>query len=229
MFGFKQKEKPKTIEEIAAELRKSYAEFIKGLKWEALGGEPEMQWVYTDRAGNNYYLPKNIHQGVSRERLAVLESAGIDVESRMERPAMVERLRDIMEQCKRGQMGDVEGAYQAYKLTWEMHEIMMGSPSEVALMEYAVHLIYTDGEDPQKLSPIIIQEKRDRAAVDIELRAFFLDMGKLITDTSLPNWKQDGHDFSPPPTQLEAKKKKQEVTRSVVSRFIQASERKKKS
>lgn len=229
MFWKKKPEKPKTVEEIAAELRKSYSAYIRGLNWEALGGEPEMQWVYTDREGNNYYLPKNIWQGVSRDRLAVLESAGIDVESRMQRPAMIERLRAIMEQCKRGQMGEVEGAYEAYKLTYEMHEVVLGSPSEVALMEYAVHLIYTDGENPQKLSPGVIQEKRTRAARDIELRAFFLDMAKSITDTSLPNWKQDGLAFSPPQNPSEAQEKRKEASRSVVSRFLSKSEQKKKS
>lgn len=215
--------KPLTISEVAQINRDEYKKMLSGLDWQAFGTEPELLWVYTDRLGYNYYVAKNIWQGCSRDRLAALESAGIDVECRMGRGELLTQLRKIMADCQRTQSGDVQGVYDAYKTAWEMHEIMSGTASEVALLEYAVNLIFTDGEDPRKMSPHIYQEKRNRAANDLELRAFFLDMAHSITQTSLPSSAQDLHVFSAPQkpiTAEEAKEKKKEATRNRVSDFI---------
>ncbi len=217
--------KPKTIAEVSKIHRKEYRKMLSCLDWQSFGSEPEMILVYTDRNGNNYYVSKNIWQGCSRDRLAALESAGLDVESRMSRPEMMSQLRKIMADCQRSQGGDVSGVYDAYKTAWEMHEIMKGTASEAALLEYAVNLIFTDGEDPRKMSPHIYQEKRDRAANDLELKAFFLDMAHSITQTSLPNSAQGFQDFSAPQplTTEEANKAKKEATRNRVTDFISKS------
>ena len=216
---------PMTIADVAATHREAYAQFIRGLNWKDFGSEPEMIWVYTDNAGNNYYVARDIWAGISRERLAALEMAGIELESRMKQGALLESLLGIMAQCKRAQMGEVEGGYEAYKLTYDMYETMRASPSEAVLMEYAVNLIYTDGENPQQLSPSIMQEKRNRAGNDIELRAFFLDMALSITQTSLPISQPDGPGSLSGP---ESQQSRKEASRSAVNRFIQASEQKKK-
>lgn len=231
MFDFLRRNKklepsePMTIADVAATHREAYAQFIRGLNWKDFGSEPEMIWVYTDKAGHNYYVARDIWAGISRERLAALEMAGIELESRMKVAEMLESLKGIMSQCKRAQMGEVEGGYEAYKLTYEMYETMRTSPSEAVLMEYAVNLIYTDGENPQQLSPSIMQEKRNRANDDIELRAFFFDMALSITQTSLPTSQPDGPGSLSGP---ESQQSRKEASKNAVNRFIQASERRKK-
>lgn len=195
MFWHK-KEVKKTVAEIAAENEEQHRSFLASIKWDTFGGEPEMIKVYTDQGGINYYVARNSWQGVSRDRLAALEAATLAMEYRFTREALMENQRSVMDFFQKCKEGDLEAAHKGYSLAWEAYEVMRTAPSEQVLLEYAVHLIYTDGENPQELSPTILKEKRDRAKEDIGLRAFFLDMSLAIVNASLPNSNQGGRNFT---------------------------------
>lgn len=218
---------PKTIAQIAEENNRAHREFLDAIGWQTLGSEPELVQVYTDRDGNNYYVSRNSWQGVSRDRLAALETATTAMEYRMSREALLLNQQTVMELFRKCQGGDLEAAANGYKLAWEMWQTMKDAPSESVLMEYAVHLIYTDLENPETLSPTMLQTKRDRAAKDPGLRAFFLDMALATVNNSLPTLKQDG-----PPISLEAseveKARKREITRQRLENFKKPLAKKKK-
>lgn len=230
MFNIKSlfdKKNPKSIPEIAEANRKAYMEMLGGLKWDTLGSEPEMMWAYTDAAGHNYYVPRNIWQGISRDRLAALETASLALERRQSREQLMESLRKVLAQFQRCQNGDLEAAHEGYAEAWKVFELARSAPSEQVLLEYAVHLIYTDGESPETLSPSMLQIKRERAQSDTALKAFFLDMAHSITNNSMPISQPVGLDFSE--HQQQEKPTKQEISRQKVSAFIAKSEQKKKS
>lgn len=223
--SFFAKQKPKSIQEIAAENRKAYMDMLGGLKWDTLGSEPEMMWAYTDASGHNYYVPRNIWQGISRDRLAALETASLALERRQSREQLMESLRKVLAQFQKCQNGDLEAAHEGYAEAWKVFELARSAPSEQVLLEYAVHLIYTDGESPETLSPSMLQIKRDRAESDPALKAFFLDMALSVTNNFMPTSQPVGLDFSEP--QQQEKPSKQEISRQKVSNFINKSEQKK--
>ena len=91
MFNwFKKRKKTASIAEIAEAHRVKYMEFLGALEFKMLGSAPELLHVYTDMAGNNYYVAKNSWQGISRERLAALEAATTAMEHRFTRAQALE-------------------------------------------------------------------------------------------------------------------------------------------
>lgn len=223
------KPKPKSIAEIAEANRKAYMEMLGVLKWDTLGSEPEMMWAYTDADGHNYYVPRNIWQGISRDRLTAIESASLALERRQSREQLMESLRKVLAQFQRCQNGELEAAHEGYAEAWKVLELARTAPSEQVLMEYAVHLIYTDGENPETISPSLLQIKRERAQNDTALKAFFLDIALSITQASLPISEPVGLDFSGILETEKPKPSKQEASRQKVSNFIAKSEAKRNS
>lgn len=222
MAFFQKKEPPaqKTITEIAEENRATYMEALKVLGWETLGAEVEMLPVYVDMAGNNYYVPRNIWQGISSDRRFALEEVMQALEFRQGRDSRILAAHERLILIQKGLNGDLQALRDAHKSQWEELEIMRKSPSEHTLMEYAVHIMYTDGEDPNSLSPAMLQMKRDRAAVDPGLRAFFLDAALATVNNSLPSLPQGGLDFSEEAAR-EAKRLKVEATRKRTQAFME--------
>ena len=215
----KPKEKPKTIAEIAAENRKAYMEQLNIFGWETLGSEVEMLPVYIDASGNNYYVGKNIWQGVSSDRRFALEEAALAMEFRQSRQQRIEAGRERLLNMQKAINGDLEAARNAHKSQWEELEIMRKSPSDSILMEYAVHVLFTDGEDPNTLSPKMLQIKRDRAESDPGLRAFFLDMALASVNSFLPTLPHDGPGSSQE-AETEQKRQKGEATRNRLQNFM---------
>lgn len=203
MFNLKfwRKSTRKTISEIAEENHRQHREFLAAIGWQTLGSEPDMVLVYTDKDGNNYYIARNSWQGISRDRLAALEAATLAMEYRMSREQLLENQMAIMQFFQQCQAGSMQAAAEGYKKAWEMYEIMRLAPSEAILMEYAVHVIFTDQENPQSISPALMQMKRDRASVDVGLKAFFLDMALHTVQNSLPTSAQGSLHSSPPKQQ----------------------------
>lgn len=228
MFWKKKEPAPKTIAEIAEENHRAHRQFLEGIGWKTLGSEPELVQVYTDKEGNNYYVSRNSWQGVSRDRLAALEAATLAMEFRMTREALLVNQKTIMAYFQKCQGGDLASAAEGYKLAWEMWDIMRSAPSESVLMEYAVHLIYTDQENPETLSPSMLEIKRQRAASDPGLRAFFLDMAFNTAQNSLPISKPDGPHSSEPETGKQARERKLELTRQRLENFMKPIQKKKR-
>jgi len=215
----KPKQKPKPIAEIAAENRKAYMDQLNIFGWDTLGSEVEMLPVYVDAKGYNYYIGKNIWQGVSSDRRFALEEAALAMEFRQSRQQRIEAGRERLLNMQKAINGDIEAARNAHKSQWEELEIMRKSPSDSILMEYAVHVLFTDGEDPNTLSPAMLQTKRDRAEIDPGLRAFFLDMALASVNNFLPTLPHDGPGFSQE-EETEQKKRKGEATRNQLAAFM---------
>lgn len=229
MFWKKKEPAPKTIAEIAEENHRAHREFLEAIGWKTLGSEPELVRVYTDKEGNNYYVSRNSWQGVSRDRLAALEAATLAMEFRMTRETLLINQQTIMAYFQKCQTGDLASAAEGYKLAWEMWDIMRNAPSESVLMEYAVHLIYADQENPEILSPSMLEIKRQRAAADPGLRAFFLDMAFNTVQNSLPISKPGGPHSSEQEqeTEEQARARKRELTRQRLENFKKPIQRKK--
>jgi hypothetical protein len=215
---FWRKAPQKTIAEIAEENHRKHREFLAAISWQVLGSEPDLVRVYTDVEGNNYYVSKNSWQGISRDRLAALEDATIAMEYRMSRETVLLNQKMLLTYFQKAQGGDFAALQLGYKLAWEMMEVMTKAPNEHILLEYAVHLIFTDTENPEILSPHMLQLKRERAEKDPGLKAFFLDMSFHTAMNSLPTLKQGGQPSSQEiPEELE--RKKQEKKAAMQKRF----------
>ena len=225
---FKRKKEPEkpTITEIAQANRDAYMRQLNALGWETLGSEVEMIPVYVDASGHNYYIGKNIWQGDSSDRRFALEEAMQALEFRQSRQQRTEVGRERLLNLQKAINGDIEAARNAHKSQWEELEIMRKSPSEVLLIEYAVHVLFTDGEDPNTLSPAMLQIKRDRAESDPGLRAFFLDMALASVNSFLPILPHDGQGSSPEAV-TEKKEKKREATRNQLAAFMSKGKEKK--
>ena len=98
-------------------------------------------------------------------------------------------------------------AMEVYKQAWEMYEIMKTAPSDQVLMQYALHILYTDGENPETLDPEFLKIKRHRAEKDDALRAFFLNMALSTANNYIPTSQQDGRDSLEKQKMEEQKKK----------------------
>jgi hypothetical protein len=220
---FKPKKKIPTIAEIAEINHAEYQKMLGGLGWDTLGSKPELILVYTDSKGNNYYIARNTWQGISRDRLAALERANLAMEYRMSRENIMEREAEKMREIQKAQRGDLAALQNAYKLSWETFEIMKAAPSDQILMEYAVHILYTDGENPEILDPEILKMKRDRAENDTGLRAFFLNMAHSAVNSSLPTLPHDGQNSTVEEEKQEGKK----ASQNRIANFIQQSKPKK--
>lgn len=221
----KSKEKPKTIAEIAEMYRTQNREFLNSIGWTTLGSKPEIIWVYTDLAGHNYYVSRNPWQGVTRNRLAAVEEAAAALDRRFSRDEGLTRMHAILTAFQRCQKGDAEASYTGYKEALEFFQIMKSSPSNEILMQYALHLILTDGEDPQTIDPEILKEKRARAENDIALKAFFLNMAQTTANDSLPILPDVGPNFTE--AQETDKSKKKEVLQKANQAFMQGLPQKK--
>lgn len=216
-------QEPPTIAEIAQINHDEYQKMLGVLGWDTFGSKPELMLVYTDKQGNNYYIARNIWQGISRDRLAAIERANLAMEYRMSREAIMENEAQKMREIQKAQKGDLGALQTAYKLSWETFEVMKSAPSDQILMEYAVNILYTDGENPELFDPEFIKMKRERADNDPALRAFFLNMAQSAVNTSLPSLPPDGQSS----TVDQEKQKKKEDSQKRVQNFIQQSKSKK--
>lgn len=225
MFNFfKRKEKPKTIAEISEIYRDQYRQFLNLMGWETLGSKPEILWVYTDLAGHNYYVAKNPWQGVTRGRLAAVEEASAAMERRYTREQGMEALHAILTSFQQCQKGNVEAAHLGYKQAWELYQVTKNSPSDEIMMQYALHLILTDGEAPDTIDPEILKEKRARAEGDAGLKAFFLNMAHSTLNSSLPILPHDGPSSM---EKIEAEKvQKREASQKRLAKFMQTGKQK---
>lgn len=212
------KKKPKSIAEIAEAHRAAHKQKLEEWGWGTLGSKPEMIWAHTDENGNNYYVPRNLWQGVSRDRLSAIEAASTAIEHRMGREQILASMLEIMADFRKCQSADLQAAAEGYRRAWEIHDIMRTAPSEQVLIEYALHTIYTDGENPETLDPEFINMKRKNAESDQALRAFFLTMAQSTVSNSLPTSPPVGRNSS----EMEAgeAKKKKEATRRHIENFM---------
>lgn len=214
--------KPRSIKEISEDRFKQYNELLKTIRWDNFGSQPEMQLVYTDLEGHNYYVPKNAYQGITRDRLAAVEAAAMAMETRMKRETFLVNMSEVLirfERCRAG--NDVMlSATEGYQIALDMFNVMKNAPENEVLMQYALHMILTDGEDPTGISPSILKEKRERAEKDPALNAFFLDMAMQSLNDSLPILPQTGQTFSPTEPEAETRKQRTERTAKAISNFI---------
>ena len=222
---WKNKPKIKSISEISAENQERYKSFLGSLGWDSLGSKPDLLLVFVDQEGNNYYVAKNSWQGVSRDRLAALEDATLAIEHRYSRYEIVSKMESILAGFQRCQKGDLEAAHLGYKEAWEIMAVMKASPSEEVLMQYAVNIIYTDGENPELLDPEILKMKRARAEGDTALKAFFLNMALNIVNSSFPALQQDIQSSSDQAADPTSKK---EASQNRIKNFLQTAKQKKK-
>jgi len=191
---WKSRPKPKSIKQISAERHEQYKVLLKTIKWDSFGSEPEMMLVHTDLAGHNYYVPRQAYQGITRDRLAAVEAAAMAMEHRMSREQIMTTVSEILirfEKCRAG--ADVmQSATEGYSIALDMFNVMKNAPENEILMQYALNMIMTDGEDPTTISPSIMKEKRKRAENDPALLAFFLDTAHASLSDSLPTFPQHG-------------------------------------
>lgn len=218
------KPKKRSIKDISEDRFRQYNELLKNIKWDTFGSPPEMLRVYTDLEGHNYYVPKNAYQGITRDRLAAVEAAAMAMETRMKREAFLLNMSEVLirfEKCRAGN-NVMQSATEGYQIALDMFNVMKNAPENEILMQYALHMILTDGEDPTGISPSILKEKRERAENDPALNAFFLDMAMQSLNDSLPILQQPGQMSSQPEAMTKEGQKQERVerTRKSISTFI---------
>jgi hypothetical protein len=145
--------------------------------------------VYTDRQGNNYYVPADMLQ-VTRERRIRMEEAlatasyGMSAEELESKVSELReeidnfpwsaptaaKLRAITDRIK-NTLGDI-----AYRVRRVRPEDLM--------LQAALYLFFIDNENPYIVNPDTQQQKWDNLQSDPELRSFFLDTIEAILTAS---------------------------------------------
>jgi hypothetical protein len=154
--------------------------------------------VFTDRNGNNYYVPTNVGQ-MTRERYIKMEeelhaaSFGADkseVEGKLS--AILEEFSNFAWSAPTPQKMRtlVEGAQkQIADILYRLRYIK----AEDSLLRAALYFILIDNENPYLVNPDTQQQKWDNIQSDPELRSFFLNTTEAILSVSANSSERTTH------------------------------------
>jgi hypothetical protein len=161
---------------------KTYKKYFKWLQQHApnyASGRIELRRVYTSRAGDNYYLPKDLLM-LTMERKERIEELQAALDYGLTRAELAGYLHKALEAVKRlpFEFGNKTALQKLQnEVVREISELQFrcnNIKSEDIILEIALVYFFVDGEDPYTLNELTIQRKKANAQVDDNLRSFFL-------------------------------------------------------
>jgi hypothetical protein len=136
--------------------------------------------VFTDRAGNNFYILKN-PANLTRERAQRIEEAMTAIDFGINKTEVVEKLNGILETVEempwQNMTRDKLKEFHT-KSKDQLNDILYRLKSvklDDLLLEAGLYFFYIDGENPYIINSETQQRKMDAIKKDDELRAFFLN------------------------------------------------------
>jgi hypothetical protein len=136
--------------------------------------------VFTDRAGNNFYILKN-PANLTRERAQRIEEAMTAIDFGIHKTEVVEKLNGILETVEempwQNMTRDKLKEFHT-KSKDQLNDILYRLKSvklDDLLLEAGLYFFYIDGENPYIINSETQQRKMDAIKKDDELRAFFLN------------------------------------------------------
>ena len=123
--------------------------------------------VYTDKHGNNFYV-HNDPLSVSLERVQIIEEKLKATTYNFSKEALITRFEEIEKAV------EASDADRVMQLCADAKFRISELAEEKTLLDLACVFFLIDGENPYTANPLTFQRKRELAANDDDLRAFFL-------------------------------------------------------
>ena len=158
----------------------NYSKWLKTYIPETTKQRIELTRVFTDRAGNNFYILKN-PANLTRERAQRIEEAMTAIDFGIHKTEVVEKLNDILETVEempwQNMTRDKLKEFHT-KSKDKLNDILYRLKSvklDDLLLEAGLYFFYIDGENPYIINSETQQRKMEAIKKDDELRAFFLN------------------------------------------------------
>lgn len=161
---------------------RNYKRYIKWLNAHApayASGRIEVQRVYTSKANDNYYLPKDLLM-ITMERKQKAEELMTALDFGMTKSELSDYLGKAIEALKKlpFEFGNKQSMQKLHsEALREISELQFrcnNIKSEDIILEIALLYFLIDDEDPYTLNELTIQRKKKLTKEDDALRAFFL-------------------------------------------------------
>lgn len=176
MFKFNVfKKKPQTLGEIARQNEANYRRWLAEHPFTD-GQQHELELMYTDKVGNNFYVSKNPLK-TTFERQAAIEEKVAAIDYNLTKP----ELKALVSDARAGIRAAVEtgdGDTLAASLS-ALDEIDLRAERLAAtetLLDLACVIFLIDGENPETFNEFTFERKRVLAKADDDLRLFFCQM-----------------------------------------------------
>lgn len=155
----------------AAKNEKRYKSWLNSLTPPPGADVAALRLVYTDKEENNYYVFAD-PLSMSVERSEKIAEAVAASSYSVEKKDIIEVVAAAMTAITAGDMKKLktETLTNLADLRHRMDRIGV----EALILDIAVLFFLTDNEDPYQVNPLVTADKRRRALVDADLRAFFL-------------------------------------------------------
>lgn len=158
----------------------NYQKWLKTYIPETTKQRIELTRVFTDRAGNNFYILKN-PANLTRERAQRIEEAMTAIDFGINKTEVVEKLSSMLETVE-----DMPWQNMTRDKLKEFHTKSKDQLNDILyrlknvkiddlLLEAGLYFFYIDGENPYIINSETQQRKMDAIKNDDELRAFFLN------------------------------------------------------
>ena len=159
---------------------RNYQKWLKNYIPETTNQRIELTRVFTDRAGNNFYILKN-PANLTRERAQRIEEAMLAVDYGIHKSEIVDKLTGILQT-----VDDMPWQNMTREKLREFHTKSKDQLNDILyrlksvkvddlLLEAGMYFFYIDGENPYIINSETQQRKADAVRNDDELRAFFLN------------------------------------------------------
>ena len=171
----------------------NYQKWLKTYIPETTKQRIELTRVFTDRAGNNFYILKN-PANLTRERAQRIEEAMTAIDFGIHKTEVVEKLNGILETVEempwQNMTRDKLKEFHT-KSKDQLNDILYRLKSvklDDLLLEAGLYFFYIDGENPYIINSETQQRKMDAIKKDDELRAFFLNsIEQILKGSSASN------------------------------------------
>ena len=158
----------------------NYQKWLKTYIPETTNQRIELTRVFTDRAGNNFYILKN-PANLTRERAQRIEECMLAIDYGIHKNEVVDKLTGILET-----IDEMPWANMTRDKLKEFHTKSKDQLNDILyrlksvklddlLVEAGTYFFYIDGENPYIINSETQQRKIDAIRKDDELRAFFLN------------------------------------------------------
>jgi hypothetical protein len=177
----------------AEQNEKNYSKWLRTYIPETTKQRIELTRVFTDRAGNNFYILKN-PANLTRERAQRIEEAMTAIDYGIHKNEVVEKLSSILETVE-----DMPWQNMTRDKLKEFHTKSKDQLNDIIyrlksvkiddlLLEAGLYFFYIDNENPYIINSETQQRKMDAIRKDDELRAFFLNsIEQILKGSSASN------------------------------------------
>jgi hypothetical protein len=159
---------------------KSYRKWLNGYVSPTTNQKIELDRVFTDRAGNNYYVPRHIGH-ITRERAIKIEETMTAIDYGIDKNEIIEWLQKFEQELEKMPWQQPKSqslqTFQKTNTTYVKDFLyrLQNIKVEDLLIQSGLYFFYIDGENPYVLNTELQQTKFQNVKEDPELATFFLE------------------------------------------------------